>query len=72
MQPFNIVEDDGFRAIIKFAFPFYDLPCRKTICQQLQDQFESTKKRLKGLLMSIPFLSLTSNFGLEHVNLILQ
>ncbi|XP_022825647.1 zinc finger BED domain-containing protein 4-like [Spodoptera litura] len=35
MQPFSIVEDKGFRELIKFAFPNYTIPSRKYFANNL-------------------------------------
>jgi hypothetical protein len=42
LQPFSIVEDDGFKALIKLAFPKYKLPGRKYFSSLIEKMHQKT------------------------------
>jgi hypothetical protein len=43
MQPFSIVEDQGFRELMSFAFPNYIIPCRETLTKRVEEKYEVKK-----------------------------
>ena len=45
LQPFSIVEDKGFRALINYLDPKYVIPCRKTMKKFVDDEYV-TKRRI--------------------------
>lgn len=47
-QPFRIVEDQGFRSLINFAFPHYTIPSRKYFSNNvLPAMYEKVRAELK-------------------------
>ncbi|CAH0717085.1 unnamed protein product, partial [Brenthis ino] len=51
LQPFSIVEDKGFRELIKFAFPNYVIPSRKYFANNLlPGLYEEVKTNTKAAL----------------------
>lgn len=49
MQPFSIVEDRGFRDLMKFAFPNYQIPSRKYFANNLLPaEYEAVKEASKA------------------------
>jgi len=50
MRPLSIVEDDGFKNLMKTGRPNYKLPKRMTVARDVKHVFQKTKKRIKKLL----------------------
>lgn len=51
MQPFTIIEDRGFRELVKFAFPNYVIPTRKYFANNLlPGQYEAVKISTKSTI----------------------
>lgn len=47
MQPYNIVNDEGFREFVYALDPRYQLPSRSTLIRNLEEQYDTTKTSLK-------------------------
>ena len=50
MRPLSIVEDEGFKMLMKTGRPNYKLPKRMTVARDVNQVFKKTKKRMKKLL----------------------
>ena len=50
MRPLSIVEDKGFKTLMKTGRPNYKLPKRMTVARDVNQVFKKTKKRMKKLL----------------------
>lgn len=52
MRPFNIVEDRGFRSLMKTGRPEYYLPSRFTISRDVKEVFIKVRKRIARVLQA--------------------
>ncbi|CAB3249482.1 unnamed protein product [Arctia plantaginis] len=52
-QPFSIVENEGFRSLMKTVAPQYKLPSRTTLRRWLDDKYEVISETIKKMLSSI-------------------
>ena len=50
MRPFSIVEDRGFRCLMKMGRPEYYLPSRSTVSRDVKDVFTRVRKRIAKML----------------------
>ena len=50
MRPLSIVDDEGFKMLMKTGRPNYKLPKRMTVARDVNRVFQKTKKRMKKLL----------------------
>ena len=56
MRPLSIVEDDGFKTLMKTGRPNYKLPKRMTVARDVKHVFQKTKKRMAKLLQVSVFI----------------
>jgi hypothetical protein len=56
MRPMSIVEDDGFKTLMKTGRPNYKLPKRMTVARDVKHVFKKTKKRMRKLLQVSVFV----------------
>lgn len=62
LQPISIVEDIGFKELIRGLEPSYDMPSRTTFTNSfLNQKYEQKKEKLKVLLSKAASVSLTSD-----------
>jgi hypothetical protein len=47
MRPFSIVEDEGFKTLMKTGQPNHYLPKRQTVARDMKQVFNKTCKRVK-------------------------
>lgn len=67
MRPFNIVEDDGFKTLMKTGRPEYYLPSRRTVVRDVKEVFKKTRKRIAKMLQVCVSKTLASKFiELKH------
>ena len=60
LQPLSVVEDSGFIDLMEYVEPKLKLPSRSTLTHSwLPDIYETEKSKLKSLLASVEFVSLT-------------
>ena len=50
MRPFSIVEDDGFKSLMKTGRPDYYLPSRHTVARDVKQVFKKTRMRIAKML----------------------
>ena len=50
MRPFSIVEDDGFKTLMKTGRPDYYLPSRVTVARDVKQVFKNTRERIATML----------------------
>ena len=50
MRPFSIVEDNGFKTLMKTGHPGYYLPTWRTVVHDMNEVFEKTCKRIVKML----------------------
>lgn len=59
-QPFNIVNDPGFRDLLEFIDPRYQLPCRQTLTNRIVPGiFENCKIATADILSKVNYIALT-------------
>lgn len=69
LQPFLIIEDDGFKSLINELEPAYTMPSRKTFTQSLLPQtYNLVEEKLKLLLQNTKFISLTTDAWTSYTN----
>jgi len=62
LQPFSIVEDDGFKAFVHALDPRYILPSKSTVRDKLLfEKYESGVSKLKEILAEIEFVAVTTD-----------
>lgn len=62
LQPFKIVEDEGFRALVGAFQPLYDLPSRSTLSREmLPPMYSETAEIVKKVLATAEFVTLTTD-----------
>ena len=57
--PISTVENEGFRNLIQYLEPSYDIPSRKTMTSYLQGLFKAKKEGLKSELSEVDDVALT-------------
>ncbi|XP_029316992.1 zinc finger BED domain-containing protein 1-like [Cottoperca gobio] len=60
-QPLSLVENEGFRELLKLIIPSYVLPSRKTIKALVSQRYEEEKEKTKKDLQSAVAVSLTAD-----------
>jgi hypothetical protein len=50
MRPFSIVEDQGFKNLMKTGRPEYYIPARVTVAQDVRYVFKQTRERIGKML----------------------
>ena len=50
MRPFSIVEDEGFKTLMKTGRPNHYIPKRRTVARDVRYVFKKTKKRIAKIL----------------------
>lgn len=63
MRPLSIVEDEGFKTLMKTGRPNYKLPKRVTVARDVKHVFKKTKKRIKKLLQVSIFIGISTLFN---------
>ncbi|CAH2021256.1 unnamed protein product [Acanthoscelides obtectus] len=62
MQPFTIVEDEGFRELLEEFDPAYKLPSRKTLSNiLLPEPYDEVVQKVKNLLKNSEYLTITTD-----------
>lgn len=66
-SPYAIVENDGFKELIKFALPGYHLPCRTTFStSRIPALYARTKDTIRERLRSAEYVALTTDCWTAH------
>lgn len=61
-QPFSLVEDRGFKDLVKYLEPRYVMPCRKHFsCKVVPDMYNECKDSVKQKLQEAEFISITTD-----------
>lgn len=68
-QPFSIVENEGFRTLMKTVAPQYKLPSRTTLRRWLDDKYEVISETIKKMLSSIEDITLTTDIWSDTLNM---
>ena len=50
MRPFSIVEDQGFKTLMKTGRPDYYIPSRVTVARDVKYVFKKTRERITKML----------------------
>jgi hypothetical protein len=50
MRPFSIVEDNGFKMVMKTGRPDHYLPSQATVARDVREVFKKTCKRIAEML----------------------
>ena len=62
LQPFSIVEDEGFKYLLKNLEPRYTLPSRSTVSRTLLPKMNGElRKKLKGELDAVDYIAITTD-----------
>ncbi|KAL1246589.1 hypothetical protein QQF64_034552 [Cirrhinus molitorella] len=61
LQPFSIVEDEGFQELVKKLDPTYVLPSRKTVKLMVRQKYQEEKQKAMEHLKNIPSVCLTAD-----------
>ncbi|KAF2884629.1 hypothetical protein ILUMI_21537 [Ignelater luminosus] len=68
-QPFTIVENEGFRNLIKVIAPHYKLPCKTTLTRLVDDKYAALSTVFKEELSNIGNLTLTTDMWSETMSM---
>ncbi|KAH8304833.1 hypothetical protein KR059_011218, partial [Drosophila kikkawai] len=69
MRPFSVVEDTGFRDMLKAFDPRYKLPCRKTLKNVIMvEQYVEKKVKVMEILKKIDFCAITTDIWTSVAN----
>jgi hypothetical protein len=60
-HPYSIVEDDGFKNLITFAFPHYELPGREYFKSYINKLYEENVEKVKHEMLQAQYITLTSD-----------
>lgn len=61
-QPYNIVEDTGFRSFVSALDPRYEIPSRNTLSKKIiPTLFNKVTEKLVGVLHNVKYVALTSD-----------
>ncbi|TWW77657.1 hypothetical protein D4764_12G0010470 [Takifugu flavidus] len=58
-QPFTVVSDPGFRALVAKLDPTYTLPSRQTVKAMVERRYVEEKEKAKAALQNVDSVSLT-------------
>ncbi|KAL0161617.1 hypothetical protein M9458_045342, partial [Cirrhinus mrigala] len=61
LQPFSIVEDEGFKAFVNKLDPTYVLPTRKTVKTMVRHKYREEKEKAMAQVKNIPSVCLTAD-----------
>lgn len=61
MLPLSFVEGEGFKEVLQFLEPDYDIPSRRTLTARIELQHESSVSKLKSTLATVDFMAITSD-----------
>jgi hypothetical protein len=50
MRPFSIVEDDGFKELMKTGRPEYSIPSTRTVARDVNHVFKITRQKISKML----------------------
>ncbi|KAL1252152.1 hypothetical protein QQF64_019948 [Cirrhinus molitorella] len=61
LQPFSIVEDEGFQELVKNLDPTYVLPSHKTVKLMVREKYQEEKQKAMKHVKNIPSVCLTAD-----------
>jgi hypothetical protein len=61
MQPFRLVENEGFRHLMKTTSPLYKLPGRDFFSRKLDAKYDLVSIKIKEKLVSIKYVTITTD-----------
>ena len=61
MQPMSVVEDEGFKNLIRFLEPDYTMPCRKTVISRVTKLYQDCSAKIKLHLDQTMYVALTTD-----------
>ena len=61
LQPLSVVEDTGFRALINYLDPKYNIPSRKTVKKLIKNAYNERKCRIQEELAAASDISITTD-----------
>ncbi|XP_071056773.1 E3 SUMO-protein ligase ZBED1-like [Onthophagus taurus] len=61
MQPFSIVESEGFRQLMKLVVPQYKIPSRQTLTRRLDAKYDSLESVVKVKLSFVDSVAITTD-----------
>lgn len=64
-QPISIVDDDGFKYLLKVTAPMYKVPSRRTIDSLIDTKYEYISNLMKAELQKVPYVCLTTDIWTE-------
>ncbi|CAB3251490.1 unnamed protein product [Arctia plantaginis] len=68
-QPFTIVENEGFRHLIKVLAPHYKLPSKTTLTRWVDDKYSALSEVFKEKLSNIENITLTTDMWSEMMSM---
>lgn len=60
-QPFSLVENEGFKHLLKVTAPHYKIPSRTTVTRWLDEKYDTLSTVMKNKLCNVEDLTLTSD-----------
>jgi hypothetical protein len=71
MRPFSVIEDNGFKTLMKTGRPEYYLPSRHTVARDVEKVFEKTHKKIAKMLQVCASKLLNSQVHINKTYLVL-
>ena len=67
-MPYNCVEKIGFRTVINYAAPLYQIPSRTAITQKMAEKYECLSNIVKEDLLKVKYITLTADAWSDTLN----
>jgi hypothetical protein len=64
-QPLSVIENEGFRHLLKVTTPNYTIPSRKTITKLLENKYDVISQLFKSKIASLDHYSVTTDIWTE-------
>lgn len=68
-QPFNIVENEGFKHLFKVIAPQYKLPSKQTVTRWLDEKYDVLSKIYKDKLLEVQHITLTTDIWSDSMQM---
>ena len=60
-EPFNIVEKEGFKEMMAYAVPYYQVPYRTTMTNRLNTKYKKVSSKYREVLKKVANMTLSTD-----------